>query len=162
MLEQIFEKLAIFEGMDTVQRTLLQKYFIQCECLKDDVIFEQGELAEFLYVVITGEVRVVFKPDDGPPLVVSRIKDGGVFGWSAAFGSGSYTSGAVCAAPTALLRVRGSDLKELREKHSETGILILERLAAIVARRMETEGGHSQVLALLEYGLKNGVKPIGG
>jgi hypothetical protein len=58
--------------------------------------------------------------------------------------------------------VRGTDLKMLRENHPETGILILERLAAIVAKRMENEGGHSQVLALLEHGLKNGVKPIGG
>jgi hypothetical protein len=27
---------------------------------------------------------------------------------------------------------------------------------------MESEGDHSQVMAFLEHGLKNGVKPIGG
>jgi CRP-like cAMP-binding protein len=162
MLEKIFDQLTIFDGMDHAQRTLLRKYFVVCECIDDEIIFVQGACAEFLYVVVNGEVAVRFKPDDGPELVVSRIKEGEVFGWSAAFGSGTYTSGAVCTRKSVLLRVRGRDLKMLRENHPETGILILRRLAAIVAKRIENIDEHSQVLALLEHGLKNGVKPIGG
>ncbi len=162
MFDEIFDQLPIFEGMDTAQRTLFRKYFVFCDCTADDIIFEQGAPADFLYVVIEGEVSVRFKPDDGPELVVSRIKANGVFGWSAAFGSGTYTSGAICEEPTTLLSVRGTDLKMLRENHPETGILILERLATIVNERIENEGHHLQVVALLEHGLKNGVKPIGG
>ena len=162
MLDEIFDQLAIFEGMDISQRSLLKKYFVVCECEDGQVIFAQGDHAEFLYVVIEGEVDINFKPDDGPELMVSRIKEGGVFGWSAAFGSGFYTSGATCTQSVSLLRVRGTDLKMLRENHPETGILILERLAAIVARRIENSDDRSQVMAFLEHGLKNGVKPIGG
>ena len=162
MFDEIIDQRAIFEGMDTTQRNLLKSYFDVCECNDEEVIFAQGGSAEFLYVVIEGDVSIHFKPDDGPPLVVSRIQDGGVFGWSAAFGNGFYTSGASCTVSSKLLRVRGTDLKMLRENHPETGILILERLAAVVARRMENTDDHSQVVALLEHGLKNGVKPIGG
>jgi CRP-like cAMP-binding protein len=162
MLDKIFDQLTIFDGMDISQRTLLQKYFIFCESKCDEVIFKQGERAEYLYIIFEGEVAIYFKPDDGPELVVSRLKSGDVFGWSAAFGSGSYTSGAICTTPATMLRVRGSNLKMLRENHPETGILILERLAAIVAKRMENTRDHSQVVAFLEHGLKNGVKPIGG
>jgi CRP-like cAMP-binding protein len=162
MFDKIFDQLAIFEGMDTSQRALLKAYFVACECKDDEVIFVQGDSADFLYIVIEGEVFIHFKPDDGPELVVSRIKEGGVFGWSAAFGRGFYTSGATCVQSAKLLRVRGDDLKLLRENHPETGILILERLAAVVAKRMENSGDHSQVVAFLEHGLKNGIKPIGG
>jgi CRP-like cAMP-binding protein len=162
MHDKIFDQLTIFEGMDTSQRKLLKKFFVTCDCKDDAVIFAQGDRADFLYVVIDGEVCIQFKPDDGPEQVVSRIRAGGVFGWSAAFGSGFYTSGAICTQSAKLLRVRGKDLKMLRENHPETGILILERLAAIVARRMENNGDHSQVVAFLEHGLKNGIKPIGG
>ena len=162
MFNEIFDQLTIFEGMDTSQRNLLKRYFIACDCKDDAVIFAQGDRADFLYVVIEGEVSIHFKPDDGPELVVSRIQGGGVFGWSAAFGSGFYTSGATCTQSAKLLRVRGIDLKILRENHPETGILILERLAAVVARRMEHNGSYSQVLAFLEHGLRNGIKPIGG
>ena len=162
MLYQIFDQLAIFEGVTASQQALLRRYFFLCECSDGETIFEQGDPAEFLFVVVEGEVAIRFKPDDGPVLVVSRIKPGEVFGWSAAFGSGAYTSGAACTQPTVLMRVRGSDLKMLRENHPETGILILERLATSVAMRMEKTQDHSQVVALLEHGLKNGVKPIGG
>jgi CRP-like cAMP-binding protein len=162
MFDEIFDQLAIFEGMDTSQRTLLKKYFVGCKCNDEEVIFVQGGRAKFLYIVIEGEVAIRFKPDDGPESVVSRIKEGGVFGWSAAFGHGSYTSGAVCTQAAKLLRVRGTDLKMLREKHPETGILILKRLATVVARRMEKSGFHSEVMAFLEHGLKNGITPIGG
>ena len=162
MFDDIFNQLAIFEGMNTAQRSLLQAYFVVCTCADGEVVFEQGSPADFLYVVAEGEVAVHFKPDDGPKLVVSRIANGGVFGWSAAFGKEFYTSGATCTQSTRLLCVRGTDFKMLRENHPETGILILERLAAIVAERVESEGGHSQVVAMLEHGLKNGVKPIGG
>jgi len=162
MFNEIFNQLTIFDGMDTSQRLLLQKYFILCECSEGKVIFEQGECAKYLYVIIEGEVAIRFKPDDGPELLVCRLKKGDVFGWSAAFGSGKYTSGAICTNSATMLRVCGADLKMLRENHPETGILILERLAKIVARRMENTQDHSQVVAFLEHGLKNGVKPIGG
>ena len=85
------------------------------------MIFAQGDRAEFLYVVVEGEVSIQFKPDDGPALVVSRIKDGGVFGWSAAFGRGSYTSGATCTDSAKLLRVRGTDLEDAARKSSRNG-----------------------------------------
>ena len=161
-LNEIFDQLAIFDGMDNSQRTLLKNLFVICTCADDEVVFEQDEQAEYLYVVVAGEVAIRFKPDDGPELIVSRIKSGDVFGWSAAFGSGKYTSGAVCINQATLLRVRGEDLKMLRENHPETGILILQRLATIVAKRVENSQDHSQVVAFLEHGLKNGVRPIGG
>ena len=162
MFEEIFDQLALFEGMNASQRDLLKSYFMMCECNGEEMIFAQGDVAEYLYVVIEGEISILFKPDDGPQLVVSRIQSGGVFGWSAAFGSGYYTSGALCNTSAKMMRVRGTDLKMLRENHPETGILILQRLATIVAKRVENSQDHSQVVAFLEHGLKNGVRPIGG
>jgi CRP/FNR family transcriptional regulator len=160
--DEIFNNFTIFAGMDDSQRDLLKQYVVVCECAVDEVIFEQGDPAEFLYVVAEGEVAIQFKPDDGPALVVSRLKEGEVFGWSAAFGSGQYTSGAVCTCPSVLLRMRGDNLKMLRENHPETGILVLERLATSVLQRLNNPRYHAQVMAFLEHGLKNGVRPIGG
>ena len=162
MFDEIIDRLDIFQGMDAAQRRLLQKYFHVCNCAGDEVVFEQGDPATKLFILVEGAVVVRFKPEDAPELIVTRIKEGGVFGWSAAFGSGYYTSGAVCTSPSVLLSVGGSALKMLRENHPETGILILERLAAVVAERMQGSPAHAQLFAFLEDGLINGVKPIGG
>ena len=48
MLDEIFDQIAIFEGMDTSQRILLKKYFVVCECKDEEIIFAQGDHAEYL------------------------------------------------------------------------------------------------------------------
>jgi CRP-like cAMP-binding protein len=160
MLNDAFNQLPLFNDLDRSQRKLLKTLFSHCDCAPEEVIFAQGDEADYLYIVVQGDVAIRFKPDDGEALTVAHIRPNGVFGWSAAFGGDFYTSGAICTTESQLLRVRGTDLKNLREEHPETGILVLERLAAVVAERLRST--HSQVVAMLEDGLKNGVKPVGG
>jgi NTE family protein len=132
--------------------------FYPCDYSIGDVIFEQGDLAEYLYLVVEGEVLVRFKPDDGPALTVARVRPQGVVGWSAALGSPEYTSSAVCSEDSQMLRVRGEDLRELCEKYPEAGTLVLERLAAVIAERLRNT--HDYVMAMLEQGLHLGVRHI--
>jgi CRP-like cAMP-binding protein len=161
-MDAIFNQFPLFANLSTRQSLLVQSLFVCKHYPSDMVIFEQGDRAEYLYLVADGEVSIRFKPDDAPEINVSQIQPGDIFGWSAAFGSGRYTSGAVCTQDSPLLRVRGDDLRDLCQKHPETGILILKRLAELVAQRMNCENRHAQVVALLEHALENGVKPIGG
>ena len=162
MLEKLFDQLPIFYEFSPSQRDLLEPLLSLCDCSANEVIFEQGEDVEYLFILIDGEVAIRFKPDDGEAITVAHIKKGGVFGWSAAFGRHKYTSGAACVTKTRLLRMRGEDLRKLRQNHPKTGILILERLAAVVVERMQSSHAQSQVVAMLEDALKNGIKPIGG
>ena len=162
MIISILKQISIFADLNPEQYALLEKIFSLCHCDGDEIVFEQGDASDYLYIVVSGEVAIIFKPDDGDPINVARIQEDGVFGWSAAFGSDKYTSGAVCVAQSKLLKVLGCDLKQLRQNHPQTGILILKRLASVVAERLRSSATHDQVVALLEHGLINGIKPIGG
>jgi CRP-like cAMP-binding protein len=162
MLAKKFNHISIFAGLTINQMALLDPIFSLVDCEVDSVIFVQDSVADYLYIIATGEVAINFNPDDGTPITVANVQEGGVFGWSAAFGSGTYTSGAVCLSQSQLLKVLGDDLKILRQNHPDTGILILERLASVVAERLKCSATHNQVVALLEHGLTNGIKPIGG
>ena len=155
-----FDTLPLFQGLGQEQRSLLRDIFIPCDHYANTMLFEQGDPAEFLYIVVKGEIVVNFKPDDGPAITVARVRRNGVVGWSAALGSRAYTSGALCTEYTQLLRVRGYDLRKLCEQHPDTGVLILDRLAAVIAERLRNT--HAQVVALLELGLRNGVQRTGG
>ncbi len=117
----------------------------------DQVIFYQGDPANYLYFVLDGKVSIRFKPEDGPVLTVSDVDRGDVFGWSSALGSHMYTSSAICLESGLFIRLEGGDLKNLCQEHPETGILILNRLAGVIARRLR--GTHEQVVALLNRGL---------
>jgi CRP-like cAMP-binding protein len=152
MADRLFDQLTLFQDLDSYRReqiaALFQPFFGEI----GDIIFEQGDAAEYLYLVLDGEVTVRYKPEDGPPLVVARVHPEGVVGWSAALGSPSYTSGAICTLDTTMVRVRGADLRALCESNPETGALLLERLATVIAQRLSNT--HHQVLSLLEQGLR--------
>jgi len=148
----LFDRLHIFKDFPPDKKSLLQVIFQPVCDVAGTIIFEQGDLAEFLYIVVDGEVNIRYKPEDGPDLLVARIKPEGVVGWSAALGSPTYTSTAVCTSDCQMLRVRGRDLRTFCEQHPETGTLVLERLAAIIAERLRNT--HHHVIAMLEHGLK--------
>jgi CRP-like cAMP-binding protein len=159
MLSDAIDQLSLFEGLSLAQRALLRQIFIPCDYYPNTMIFDQGEPAEHLYIVVSGEVMVEYKPDDGPPITVARVLPCGVVGWSAALGSKSYTSRAMCCVYSQLLRVRSSELRKLYDQHPETGAVIIDRLATVIAQRLRNT--HDQVLALLELGLRSG-QPTAG
>jgi len=148
----MFDKLFLFRNLDPSQRDIIRPLFVPCSFHAGTVIFEQGEATDSLYLIVDGEVVINFKPDDGPSLVVARVHEEGVVGWSAALGSPSYTSSAACSTNCQMLRVRGVDLRNLCEKYPETGALVLERLATVIAERLRNT--HEHVIALLESGLQ--------
>lgn len=146
-----FDQLPLFTGLTPAQREKLRPLFIPCDCYTDSVLFNQGDLAEYLYIVVVGEITIIHKPEDGPPINITRVRPGGVVGWSAVLGNREYTSGAVCSGYSQMLRVSGEELRILCEQHPNTGILILERLATVIAERLRNT--HDHVMALLVEGM---------
>lgn len=159
MPEDLVDQLPLFKGLNEAQLALLRPLFLPYDCHAGTVIFEQGEPAIFLYLVVSGEVAIRYKPEDGQDITIARVREGGLVGWSAVIGRRQYTSAAVCTQYTQLLRMRGADLQSLRDRNPETGLVVLERLADVIAERLNST--HSQVMALLENGLRNGTHQPG-
>lgn len=154
----IFNQLPFFDGLTPDQLELLRPLFVPCDCYSGTVLFEQGDSAENLFIVVVGEVTIQHKPHDAPPITLTRVHPGGVVGWSAALGNREYTSGAICSRYSQMLRVRGEDLRNLCEQYPDTGILILERLATVIAERLRNT--HDHVMTLLKQGLGNGTRML--
>lgn len=157
MSGDLFENLPLFQDLSHDQVALLRELFMPCDIYGGEKIFDQDAPAENLYIVVTGEVVVNFKPYDGPPITVARVLPGGVVGWSAALGSRRYTSSAETAEYSQLLRVRGAELRSLCLQQPQLGELLLDRLAGLIAERLRNT--HPQVLALLRMGLNASVTP---
>lgn len=151
----IYQHLPLFQDLSPAQIHLLRPMFVPCECYTGSVLFEQGDPANYLYMVVDGEVIIRYKPEDGSEITIARVRPGGVVGWSAVLGNRQYTSAAVCTEYTQMLRVRRRDLRYLCEEHPETGILILERLAWVIAERLRHT--HEQVISLLKQGIHIGI-----
>ncbi|MCC7129836.1 MAG: hypothetical protein B6D39_01700 [Anaerolineae bacterium UTCFX2] len=151
MIDALTERLSLFQGFSAGQLEMLRPLFtLYCEPT-GAVLFEQGDPVDYLYVVADGEVAIHYKPDDGPSLVIARVRAEGVIGWSAAIGNPNYTSSAVCASDCKVLRLHSAALRQLYEQDPETGTMLLERLAALIEARLRSN--HPQLMALLEQRL---------
>ena len=142
----------LFSGFSDTQLQALAKLFEGEHLQADEVVFAQDDPADRLYVLLSGRVAIRFKPHDGEILTVTEIAPGGVFGWSAALGRRSYTSSAVCLEAGEALGLRGADLRRLCETQPDTGVVILERLAEVIAERLRST--HAQVVDLLRMGMR--------
>ena len=151
-IQELLHKLPLFKGLAPDDIDLLAGMFRLESYPAESVIFAQGDRANKLFVLLKGKIEIRFKPHDGETLTVTTIDRGGVFGWSAALGRKTYTSCAVCIAASQVLHIEGRLLRQLIEKHPETGIVILDRLAAVIAERLSNT--HAQVKALLKDGMR--------
>ena len=148
-----YTHLAFFNGLSAADIQLLMPFFAPQTWVAGTVVFEQGDCADYLYLLISGELTIHYKPDDGPIMNLTRIQPGGIFGWSAAMGNPTYTSGAVCTLDSEVLRIRGADLRMLCGKHPELGKVILDRLSASIAERQR--GQQSRVNSMLTNGMRH-------
>ena len=146
------EQLPLFKGLTPEQIDCMRSLFTDYKDEEGAVVFKQGELADFLYVVVEGEINVRYKPEDGPELSVTKVRPGGVVGWSAVLGNKVYSSSAVCLSDCTFLRVQNSALHDLCIEKPETGRIIIERLAAVIAERLRNT--HLHVISLLNQGLR--------
>jgi CRP/FNR family transcriptional regulator len=144
-------RVVIFEELDKDMLDMLSPLFETFSCQPGTVIFQQGDQAEFLYLLVDGKVDMSFKPYDGIPITVSHVGKGGLFGWSAVVGSAAYTSSAVAIENVEAFRVHGRELRAFCVEHPQEGKDILERLADGVSSRWKD--AHKQVQSILLQGM---------
>ena len=153
MERESLEAIPLFQDLASEHLELLANNFQRESFDPDMVIFAQGNRAKKLYVLVSGKVGIEFKPHDGDLLTVAEILEGGVFGWSAALGHREYTSSAITKDESETLSIKGDKLQRLCEQYPETGVIILERLAAVIAERLQNT--HAHVVKMLHEGVRS-------
>jgi CRP-like cAMP-binding protein len=151
MFRQDYASLAIFNGLPASLVDAISPFLEEIVLREGEVIFEQGDAACCLFILLEGEVTIRYKPYDGPPLTVARIQAGEVFGWSAALGRQVYTSNAEAARASVAYRIPADSLKRLCDSSPVAGGVLLERLADSIAERLRNT--NSTVLELLNKGI---------
>jgi CRP-like cAMP-binding protein len=138
----------LFEDLSAEQNSMLMKVFEKYTCSPGTVIFEQGDPAQHLYLILKGKAIISYKPYDGPRIVITRLRDGDVFGWSAVVGGNKYSSSVASESSLESIRIRRDFLQKLINEHPETGKIIIDRLALNVSPRWEN--AHEQIKPLIK------------
>lgn len=146
------DRVPTFSDMDQEYVNLLTPLFERYSCPSGELVIQQGQPAEYLYLIIEGKVQVTYKPYDGTTITVAHVEKDGVFGWSAVVGSRRYTSSVTAIEALDTFRIHGDELRKLCVTHPEAGREILERIANVVSSRWKNS--HEQVKAILVNGMK--------
>jgi CRP-like cAMP-binding protein len=150
MLRKDSQEISVFKGFTARQLELLGTAFESFYLPSGTHVFEQGQTADYLYILTSGKVIIRYKPYDGPPLNVATIEKGGVFGWSVALGRNVYSSGALVVEDSQGYRISKEQLMDLCAEAPKTSAVLLKQLASVVNNRMDPT--YAAILKILEDG----------
>lgn len=116
---------------------------------RDEVILQQDEPGDALYVILGGRVKVVLYGEDGKEVILSTLRDGDFFGEMALLDGGPRSASVVALEESRLVRLRRRPFLDFLRAHPDMALKILEELS----QRLRLADGKIGSLALLDvYG----------
>ncbi|WP_290647951.1 Crp/Fnr family transcriptional regulator [Aquisalimonas sp.] len=136
-LKHELAKLPFFSDVDTAFLDILSNFASQRHLAKDEVLFRQGDWAEAFYVVRSGKILIEVPAISGPSLVIQRLGDGKVLGWSWLIPPFQWTFQARAEQATELFEFDGAGILAQCEEDPAFGYAILKRFSGLMSERLE-------------------------
>ncbi|NPV84563.1 MAG: cyclic nucleotide-binding domain-containing protein [Anaerolineae bacterium] len=147
MFKQEYRELSVFKDLSNNQLVEIEPFIHFRNYPQRSVIFEQGQTAEYFYILVNGFVEIIYKPYDGPELRVAHLSPGSLFGWSAALGRSHYTSAARAESDCETCCMSYQELQKICQNNPATGVILLSRFSGLIAERLSST--HDQVFNIL-------------
>jgi len=101
---------------------------------RGETIFFKGDPGDTLYVILSGEVKIVLASEDGQESILIVLNDGDFFGEMALFDDKPRSADAVTVNPTTLLALHRDDFEQFVREHPEVAFPIFRSLTAKLRR----------------------------
>ena len=126
---------SLFAQLKTRELRIVDGLLHERTYIADEVVFDEGEDGQALYVVFSGEVLIVHPNGDGDDLLAT-IRRGGFFGDMALIDTWPRAAQARAAVPTAVGVLFRSDFQTLMETHARIASKIALQLAREMGQRL--------------------------
>lgn len=104
-------------------------------CDQGTVLYEVGDDADDLYIIVSGKVQHTLEPGVHARLSTQTLKQGDVFGWAALIEKAPRRlAKAVCVEPTEVVRIGGDELLRVLATDPDIGDVVMSRFATMIAR----------------------------
>ena len=131
-MDEVLARSGIFQGVDPESAESLAKDMDTIEARKGEVIFNEGEPGDSLYIVVSGKIKLSRRAPDGRENVLAVMGPSDQFGELSVFDPGPRTATATAVTDVRLARMPQTVLRPWIEAHPEVG----ERLLHVLARRL--------------------------
>jgi len=104
-------------------------------CNTGDLVYEKGDKAEDIYVVLDGEVTLRLPGKGGPSLVIDQLGKGALFGGPLGQKRRAYALSAQCTQKAKLLKIDIGVMKKLMEQDERMGLYLQRHIATAYFNR---------------------------
>lgn len=104
----------------------------------EEQVFAEGERAEFLPVVITGQIKMVRYPEPGKEVIIGTFGPGEIFAIPPALDGKQFPATAVAMKESSLLLVPRNEFLSMMRASPEFSAMIMERMCGLLRDRSET------------------------
>jgi CRP-like cAMP-binding protein len=142
----------LFEALEEPQlNTLLLHASVESNP-EGKTIFNQGEKAARLYVLVEGAVDLTIKTGEKIDFMTSKIeKEGAVFGMPSLIEPFRFNVTAICLKPSKVLVLDADHIKKRMEEDPRMGMEVMKKLASIYFNRLnDLRSGVSNLLKTLK------------
>ncbi|HUT51940.1 MAG TPA: cyclic nucleotide-binding domain-containing protein [bacterium] len=151
----------LFQGLNFDETLALAGLFKKEKHKEGQVIIEEGALGQALYIIESGEVRVI-KTEDGRDEEIARLTRGELFGEMSLIENELTSASVVAATDLALLVIKRRDFEALLEKDKNVALKIYKTFCLTLSDRLRrTSEELSQLKAQCAQGTK-GPRPGAG
>lgn len=131
------KKAELFQSLNEFQLADLLSHSAEITCAGGQTIFNQGDPAEFLYVLIQGTVELSVKAEEKIALMTSRVeKEGMIFGIPSLLEPFRHNVSAKCLTPSSVLRFEASYITRKIDEDPKLGVEIMKKLASLYFNRL--------------------------
>lgn len=100
---------------------------------KDDCIFQQGDRAEYFYILEEGKIRLTMGEESHLTYLASDPGD--ALGWSSLVDRDVYSASAECLFPSKLVKIEKGKLDDILKEDPTSGVTFFKNLVAIIGQR---------------------------
>jgi CRP-like cAMP-binding protein len=143
----------LFSGLDETQLSVILSYSSVVSFPDGKTIFNQGDEAYGLYILIEGRVNLTVKTGDKTDFLTSTIdKEGSLFGMPSLIEPFRYNVTATCLKTSKVVRIETPPLRRKMEEDLKMGVEILKKLSSIYFNRLnEMREGISKLLKVSKF-----------
>lgn len=104
-------------------------------CAAGETIFRRGEKAEYIFIVMAGQVALRLPGQAGVSLLIDQPAKGAVFGSCVCFQLDSYTLTAQCIEDSELLKIQAEALKKVMSEDLAVGYAVQTLISRVYFQR---------------------------
>ena len=135
---EILRNVELFQGATDVLLTKVAEIAEEKTFVLGEMVFEEGEKADWVYVLLEGKVRISIDLTSKPTYItVAMLGEPNLaFVWSGIVAPYRYTSTATCEVDTRVLAIPGVQFEEILEQEADCSCSVMKKLAELFSSRL--------------------------